>query len=512
MNKKKTGFTLIELIAVIVILAIIALIAIPTIMNIINNARKQSFINGVQGIIKAGDLYYSNKGMMGEMLEEVTFEFPNNIGDLQINGSLPKEGSMMINEEGEIALAASDGKYCVRKSYNEAEVVFDVNINDCYVYEDEEINEAFPAIKNGMIPVTIAEDGTVKKSHPTSKWHSYSEKIWANAVTVTEETRQKYEKANISTEIKEEDILTYLVWIPRYKYKLWYVDLDGGSYSGKGIDTSKVHSIDILFENKLTDKSNGTCNGTYDKATNGCYLTHPAFTFGEDELNGIWVGKYETGYRDATLDTEAQVDTTNSNMVIIKSNAYSWTNINISNAFYTVKGMNAEGNIFGLAMDSDTHMMKNTEWGAVAYLSHSKYGTCTEGVCNNINQSTTENISGVFKMQSGNWEYVMGYGIFASTKYGSSGFTDETFPTDSKYVDTYANGAPTNRDARILGDATGEMGPFAVYTSSWYNGGAHFVMQADPWFIRGRNGIFGFYISYYYGAASTNISFRVVIV
>ena len=56
----KNGFTLIELLAVIVILAIIALIAVPTVMNIITKAQKSAFKDSAYGIIKAGELYYTN--------------------------------------------------------------------------------------------------------------------------------------------------------------------------------------------------------------------------------------------------------------------------------------------------------------------------------------------------------------------------------------------------------------------------------------------------------------------
>ena len=66
------------------------------------------------------------------------------------------------------------------------------------------------------------------------------------------------------------------VWIPRYKYKLFNV-------SGA---TTSAQMIEIEFENSTTSKSSGSQNGEW--------LTHPAFTFGTTELNGIWVGKFES--------------------------------------------------------------------------------------------------------------------------------------------------------------------------------------------------------------------------
>ena len=66
------------------------------------------------------------------------------------------------------------------------------------------------------------------------------------------------------------------VWMPRYKYKLFNV-------SGA---TTSVQMIEIEFENSTTSKSTGTQNNEW--------VTHPAFTFGTTELNGIWVGKFES--------------------------------------------------------------------------------------------------------------------------------------------------------------------------------------------------------------------------
>ncbi len=608
--KNKKGFTLIELLAVIIILVIIALITIPIIMNIIERANKSAFKDSAYGIIKAGEVYYANKLLDSVEMTEITFTFPDAKG-LDIKGSRPKSGNMIITKEGKIELAITNGKYCVTKGINDNDITLIENTKNCIIpisvediilseteitlkvkgskkidvnilpsdatnkklnwessdnfiakvdsegnitgisegittitvtvdktnikktitvavetniYKDESLNGVDPVLKTGMIPVTIENDGTVKKADLSSKWYDYNNKVWANAVLVTDESRSKYENTDAALEINEDDILVYLTWIPRYKYKLWYVEVLDKNTSK---DTTKVHSIDIVFENKNTPKSNGTNNGEY--------LTHPAFTFGNDELNGIWVGKFESGYKDATKTSEAVVANPNSTKLIVKPNVYSWRGINVSNAFKMVKSMNSTDSIFGLSSNSDIHMMKNTEWGAVAYLSHSKYGKNSEvyinnyqgymtgcggnssgetksGTCKNVygsktngiyNQSTTGNISGIFDMSGGAEEAIMGYTTGATTKYGNSGFTDSTFP-ENKYVDIYISTVYTQYSKRILGDATGEMGPFYADSGvlgSWYDDYAGMVNNNTPWFMRGgdgvadknnRNGIFTF--------------------
>lgn len=390
-------------------------------------------------------------------------------------------------------------------------------------YKDDILNGADPILKEGMIPVTLSNDGKVFKANLKDKWYDYDTKMWANAVIVENTNRESYLNAPSGTEINENDILAYFVWIPRYKYKLWYTETIEEDLE---LDTTKIKSIDIVFENKNSVKSLGTKNDEY--------LTHPAFTFGEEELDGIWVGKFETGYNGVASKTDAEMSTENPTKLIIKPNTYSWRNIKISNIYSMVKNMNTASNIFGLNTDSDTHMMKNTEWGAIAYLSHSNYGllgqvnlntnsdnitgcgmslvvnnTCQNryGTVENYNQSTNGNITGVFDMSGGANEYVMAY----TTDYGESGFT--TLP-EAKYLDIYTSENDKNYSKRILGDATGEMGPFNTYTSSWYNSISKFIDITNPWFIRGGNynengWVFSF--SSATGAENVNIGFRVVI-
>ena len=197
----------------------------------------------------------------------------------------------------------------------------------------------------------------------------------------------------------------------------------------------------------------------------------------------------------------------------------------------------------------DTHMMKNTEWGAVAYLSQSKcgkYGNTTYSGAdkevadtNNMNNtaevttSTTGNISGIYGMSGGAYEYVMGnMQVYGNTKpqvgYNSSntsGFagtlgdftsvTGITFPSN-KYYNKYTYGTSTDYTRGILGDATKEMSPASYKT--WYSDTAAFVADYLSWFKRGGGGslynvtdagVFNF--NYDGGSADSYISGRVVI-
>ncbi len=185
-----------------------------------------------------------------------------------------------------------------------------------------------------MVPI-IREGEKWIKANVYKKWYNYITSDWANVVLVKEASRNNYKNAAPGTEILEQDILAYLVWIPRYRYKLFNVS--AGS--------SAKRTIEIEFETKKTAKSNGSTNGTW--------LTHPAFTFGSDELEGFWVGKFETtGY--ATAPT-------------VKPYGPLFQTTDINDQFNTLKKFNNELN-YGITSSFDAHMMKNMEWGAVAYL------------------------------------------------------------------------------------------------------------------------------------------------
>ena len=99
------------------------------------------------------------------------------------------------------------------------------------------------------------------------------------------------------------------------------------------------------------------------------------------------------------------------------------------------------------------------------------------------------------------------------------------FPTNTRYYDTYDySTVDENYHRRILGDATGEMGPFTtrVYGSqtrqvgSWHDDEAWFNVSEAPWFIRGTDlthglsaGIFDFHPDH--GSVRSWISFRLVL-
>lgn len=398
-----------------------------------------------------------------------------------------------------------------------------------------------PVLKEGMIPVTYDTNGNTVKADTDHKWYDYNGKKWANAVSVTTASRSGYQSATPGTVINEDDILAYFVWIPRYRYRLWNAEYG----------VSKEQEIRIMFERVDTSKSSGTKNGQW--------LTHPAFTFGGAELAGIWVGKFET--------------TGTSEMPTIKPNHMSLTNQNNKKMFDTIRKFSTSGD-YGLS-SYDSHMIKNMEWGAVAYLTNSQYGRCTNGTCsevwiNNVNTgygndgvvtgkpqwgpsitgcsgtsvsvgvksnmtvceagrdykqagvnaSTTGNITGIYDMSGGTWERTMAVmrDEVGNILYSSSGFGASNMP-DSKYYDLYETKTGDYDFTKgKLGDATREIiKKKNVASGGWYNDYSYIPDVSYPWFNRGGcandgNGAGTFYFNRVGGRDNLDCGSRVVMV
>ena len=364
--------------------------------------------------------------------------------------------------------------------------------------------------------------------------------------------RNTYQNADVGTPIPDANILAYYVWIPRYKYKVWNISKQAGVESNYAYNAYS-EGIDIKFENEKENTGTISCtynynvdtsNGGVDLSTttaetctgsNGQYYTHPAFTFGSDELRGFWISKFEISSSDPSA-TNGGGNVTN---LTVRSlpNVNSWRYIQVSKISTVIQNMQTSSNIYGLSTsrtNTDSHMLTNFEWGAVAYLTNSKYGRCTDGSCTEVtinncdtyvtgigantvsassssttcstaaNQyngtygklaSTTGNITGVYDMSGGSYEYVMGNISKVTTGYtfypSSSSFSSSWYTTDTaKYVTTYAYDS-SNYNEQIaynrgrLGDATAEVVFSTDGSGGWYSDYAFFSYSSYVWFTRG---------------------------
>ena len=463
-------------------------------------------------------------------------------------GDVDGDGSITAGDAAYVALI-NDGKYMPNSQLVCADVdgdgVLSQNDSDLILKMASDLINTFPA----GAPKSTRTASVVKPNF----WYNYGSQMWANAVLVTDTNRNTYQNASADTEIAQEDILAYYVWIPRYKYKVWNISKQAGAESTYAYNAYS-EGIDIKFEtgtettgtisctyNHNVDTSNGgidlstttaeTCTGS-----NGDYYTHPAFTFGSDELRGFWIGKFElTG--------------SSSKLTILPSQTSVKRNT-LGDFSGMIQNMQTSSNIYGLSTSRaniDSHMLTNYEWGAVAYLTNSNYGRCSYGSCTEVtinncssyitgigadsisdssssttcktaaNQyngekgvlaSTTGNITGVYDMSGGSSEYLMGNISKEPTGYtfdrSNSGFSSSWYTTDTaKYVTTYAYDTVNNNQKAYnrgrLGDATAETLLSAYAYGGWYSDYAYFPDSGFAWFLRGgsindvgRAGVFNF--------------------
>ena len=145
---KRKGFTLIELLAVIIVLAIIALISTPMILKVIEKAEKGSFEDSAYGVLDAAKIYYANMNL-DEKGKEETFTFPED-KKLKLSGKKPATGSVRLEEDGKVALAISNGKWCAIKDKDEEKITIeDYSIGECELTKEPPYNSCFTVNETG---------------------------------------------------------------------------------------------------------------------------------------------------------------------------------------------------------------------------------------------------------------------------------------------------------------------------------------------------------------------------
>ena len=474
--KKEKGITLIALVITIIVLLILASVSI-------------AMLTGDNGILT-----------QAKKAKEETEKAAKN------------ENAILNNIEDYMT---TEGKYDSEKGVNEPQIVSGM----------KKISFTLPEGTNKGAVIKEGEQGFDDKN-----WYNYQESRWANAQT--------------------EDGSMW-VWIPRYAYKITYKNpsnkSEGGTIDVKFLIGTSDEYYDENGEKKTAKRAT---SATEEVDTTTDYYVHPAFTNEssinyanggwDKELTGIWVSKFEAGYAsgnnstpvkassvdytqttayvpageagtssDSTqsarnwLDGKYGTTTTAIKYPTFQPKTYSMNYISISDAYNISRALTENGNIYGLSSSTDSHLMKNSEWGAVAYLSHSKYGTNgVEPYVNNINlnnstqsvyavtgvttgttnagaktttiekvngttgntandgiytwdqiegqkASTTLNMYGVYDFSGGTWERTAGYianGNGNLKTYGASvAYDGDKLKTEStKYTTVYPNGQEDN--------------------------------------------------------------------
>ena len=525
--KEKRGITLIALVITIIVLLILAGVSIAMLTGdngILTQATEAKEKNTIGGEKEQISLALQSLRMK-KQAENVT----NEITVSELDEQLKYDGAKNVevdNVNGYLRVKYGDSKneYTVDQSGNiesEGEITQPENIaksweavskldTTWFSYNDlsssnKKANVNAPVLKGNMKAIKYV--GAEADTQTGSKW--------ANAMTSDG---------------------SMFVWIPRYAYKIT-----------EGYHTNQAGTIEVAFidtSNKFLNGETGeiTTNVEDPEAGKSKWLVHPAFTSnpeaggGFGEIAGIWVGKFEATGVYSNGDASK---------VSVKPGVASLRSMTVNDQYKA--GMKAT---YGESVNLNSHMAKNSEWGATVYLAHSKYGTNKKKVEQNKSsafytggtntveeiyttnkaQSTTHNATGVYDLNGGAWERTAAYVNNKNDQLGTTGgknagdfygATESEQATSTKYKTVYSSENNQSKDYQTAGkknkgDAVYETSVSHSHgTGSWFDAYAYFPHGASPFFYRGGGcsytaaGTFCFYNNS--GGASGGDSFRPVL-
>ena len=525
--KEKSGITLIALVITIIVLLILAGVSIAMltgdngILTQATEAKKENTIGGEKEEISLALQSLRMKNQADNVTNEITAT--------ELQEQLRKDGAKNVevdNVNGYLRVKYVDSKneYTVDQSGNigsEGEITQPENIAKSWEAVSKidttwfSYNNLADANKKAEVnaPKLIGNMKAIKYVGADSDTQTGSK--WANAMTTDG---------------------SMWVWLPRYAYKIT-----------EGYHTNVAGTIEVAFidtNNKFLNGETGeiTTNPEEEGAGTTKWLVHPAFTSnaetggGFGELSGIWVGKFEA------TGTYSNGD---ASKVSVKPGVASLRTMTINDQYKA--GKNAT---YGENTNLNSHMAKNSEWGATVYLAHSKYGTNKQKVEQNKNssfytggtntveeiyttnktQSTTHNATGVYDLNGGAWERVASYVNNGNANLGTNGgttagdiygATESEQATSTKYKTVYSSENNQSKDYQTAGNKNkGD----AVYetsvshsngTGSWFDACAYFPVGDTPFFGRGGHSYDTNAGTFYFrssdGGANSYSSFRPVL-
>ncbi len=537
-KQKEKGITLIALVITIIVLLILAGISIMMLTgenSLINQAKSAKSITRKAQLEEAVKLAYGSVS-----IDKYTND--NEIVLEKIAKQLREDG-YEVEEQGEEPnkryYIKQDGKYYEITKEDE-----EVKVSDSITKIEEETDKLKPLDENTADPSTSITTGygtidviwlsgnsnipTTTPNSPESHlngikgiyWDKIAETGKKEEIDVKDSNKNNWYKYVAETgtadntasrwaNARNPEDGSYFVWIPRYAYRITYYasqvawkngEEPTGYYDGYG-----MWNVEGQLKYKI---ESGIKTIDYNGKK---YIVHPAFMgkgsedlgggFGTDEkgIEGFWVAKYEMSREnssdgitwnqdvesdfggDDNLTTKAGNTSTTKIRAVSKPGVISWRHINIGK-MYT--------NSIKYDTAKESHLMKNSEWGAVAYLAQSQYGKngyeitvnssidfCTAGgsgatALTNIEQSSTGNETGIFDLVGGAWERVSEfsnadiYGYFSIT-----GWTSATELSTSSGSTKYATKEVNTQEETNV--------------SHWFNDFSQFICKENPFFIRG---------------------------
>lgn len=470
-EKTNKGITLIALVITIIVLLILAGVSIAT-------------LTGENGILtKASKAEEENK--QGEAKEQInlavmsSFDKDGDFNRETFKKEIEKIGGTIVSEDEETIVVELDDYQATVDAKTGEIISFEGEIPDKEAPEDWQV---------------IAKTDREWYNYGNAKIEKPKLKGQMTAIKYIGESQDGNKWANAMTADG-----SMFVWIPRYAYKIT-----------EGYHSNIAGTIEVAFISTANQFLNGetgeiTENPNEEGAGITKWLVHPAFTAsaanggGFGEIEGLWIGKFEA------TGTESSVS--------VKPGEASLRDMTINTQYQLAKS-----STLGESESINSHMAKNSEWGATAYLGHSQYGTNGQKVEKNTNsnyytggsdnketiyttnrtQSTTHNATGVYDMNGGAWEYVASYvnnggsdlitygGITSGDLYGE---TAEERATSTAYKMVYEGNGTQETDYEIAkkykGDCVYEISnSYSSWTNAWFQAYSVYPGALYPFFYR----------------------------
>ena len=310
----------------------------------------------------------------------------------------------VVSDNGLFSKIQQSASIYENKAQNEAEVITGLyntitdNMNSSDDWDDvAKVNS--PKIDGtGLIPIILNDDGTFQElsieEAKTTKWYDYAD-------TSADGKRNTSQWANAITKNSKGEVTGFFVWIPRYEYKINYKNeenkSEGGSIDVNFIPTNKTIATEgyIIHPSFTNEKNSNFANGGWDSEISGFWISkfQAGFAGGNNNVtvedsNITYTGGYEntTNFYSSNTTDYIISDVTKMKCPVFLPKTYIYNFINVGDCYNICREIQ-NSSYYGLS-NLDSHTMKNSEWGAVAYLTHSKYGrNGEEPSINNVNMN-----------------------------------------------------------------------------------------------------------------------------
>ena len=579
--KQVQGITLIALVITIIVLLILAGVSIAT-------------LTGENGILtRANDAKENTEQATAR--EKVEVEVLGSYGkngklDLdRLKENIQNSGGTVIGDSFPVTVTMDGYDFSVDAEGNV--ILIGKNNGDLVAGGEWNGKVNTPKLAKGMIPIKWDDSQTkwVICSEHDPEWYNYIDQSngldgtskWAN-VMLSDGKYYAQNSNNVNTQgkvaatigqvVEETDLGSMFVWIPRYAYEIDSLYHTSSSNSGGIIKIAFLEGTKTYNSGDTVEYSHQGERGTAtltNASGQGNWNEHPAFNYGGTIIPGVWVAKFEASSTTDTPDTNyGGEDVTNLNVKILPGKQ-SWRQIGVGNCYTNCVNMNNSENAsyYGISQDDnkiDPHLMKNSEWGVVAYLTQSSYGRNQHEVTPNaygydsnkyiytgyagdgtssgneetlaskptnvyyydtdkgMLASTTGNETGIYDLSGGAWERVAAY-INNNHEYLKL-IGQSLLDAPAKHKDVYElQGADTsennfNNMSDIFGNAMWETSSdYNDIRNAWYDDARYSPAGSTPFFPRGGgywsyelSGVFS--VSTTYGGEAVNASFRPTIV